>query len=58
MRGGEVMEQLEADALRAGIVQHDYTRQLLAATAGYRRDSASPDGCDRADSPAAPCPTV
>jgi peptide/nickel transport system ATP-binding protein len=44
MRGGEVVEQLEAGALGAGRVQHDYTRRLLVASAGYRRDGAQPDG--------------
>jgi peptide/nickel transport system ATP-binding protein len=44
MRGGEVVEQLDADTLRTGMVRHDYTRQLLVASAGYRRDAQSSAG--------------
>jgi peptide/nickel transport system ATP-binding protein len=40
MRGGEVVEELDADALGAGRVREDYTRRLLIASAGYRRDDA------------------
>jgi peptide/nickel transport system ATP-binding protein len=52
MRGGEVVEALNADALGAGRVQHDYTRQLLIASSGYRRDNARSDGRDAARAPA------
>jgi peptide/nickel transport system ATP-binding protein len=37
MRTGSVVEQLDADALGTGAVRQDYTRQLLIASAGYRR---------------------
>jgi peptide/nickel transport system ATP-binding protein len=42
MRGGEVVEQLDAGTLGSGAVRQDYTRQLLVASAGYRRDVAWP----------------
>jgi peptide/nickel transport system ATP-binding protein len=37
MQRGEVVEQLDIDAVRTHRVQHEYTRRLLAATEGYRR---------------------
>jgi peptide/nickel transport system ATP-binding protein len=37
MRTGRVVEQLNANALSTGTVEQDYTRQLLIASAGYRR---------------------
>jgi peptide/nickel transport system ATP-binding protein len=40
MRGGEVVEELDADALGAGRVREDYTHRLLIASAGYRRGDA------------------
>jgi peptide/nickel transport system ATP-binding protein len=35
MRNGEMMEELTVDQLRAAAPQHPYTRELLAASAGY-----------------------
>ena len=36
MRGGVVVEELTREALRAGRAEHPYTRELLAASEGYR----------------------
>jgi peptide/nickel transport system ATP-binding protein len=40
MRNGEIVEELGIDAVRAQQVRHEYTRSLLLATAGYRRNAA------------------
>jgi peptide/nickel transport system ATP-binding protein len=40
MRGGEVVEQLDADTLVTGAARQEYTRQLLVASVGYRRHAA------------------
>ncbi|MEG0920766.1 MAG: ABC transporter ATP-binding protein [Comamonas sp.] len=37
MQHGQMVESLTTDAVRAGNVQTDYTRHLLAAAEGYRR---------------------
>ena len=39
MRGGEIVEVLTVEALRAGAGQSAYTRELLAASRGFRRDA-------------------
>jgi peptide/nickel transport system ATP-binding protein len=39
MQSGEIVEQLDIDAVRARDVRHEYTRRLLAATDGYVRSS-------------------
>jgi peptide/nickel transport system ATP-binding protein len=41
MRNGEIVEQLDVDAVRSRDVAHEYTRRLLLATEGYTRDSAT-----------------
>ncbi|MGH8782436.1 ABC transporter ATP-binding protein [Paraburkholderia sp.] len=46
MRNGEIVEQLDIDAVRAQRVSHDYTRSLLLATGGYRRAAAQAIGVD------------
>lgn len=38
MRGGEIVERLTAEQLRAGDVHHPYTRGLLDATPAMRGD--------------------
>jgi peptide/nickel transport system ATP-binding protein len=40
MRDGALVEQLTVDAIRAGRVESAYTRGLLRATEGYRRQAA------------------
>jgi peptide/nickel transport system ATP-binding protein len=40
MNGGRIIEEVSADALRAGKPHEAYTRQLLAATRGYDRAAA------------------
>src|SRR5690606_3006944 len=40
MKRGEILEQLSSDELRRGEVRHEYTRDLIAASHGYRRDLA------------------
>ena len=40
MRAGEVVETLTVAALRGGAAREGYTRELLAASRGYRRDGA------------------
>ncbi len=37
MRGGVIVEELSIDDLRAGRAEHPYTRELVAASCGYRR---------------------
>ena len=37
-RSGEIVEQLDIASIRAQQVEHEYTRSLLLATAGYRRE--------------------
>jgi peptide/nickel transport system ATP-binding protein len=39
MRNGEIVEQRDIAAIRAQQVEHEYTRSLLLATTGYRRES-------------------
>ena len=39
MRGGRIEEVLTVDALRSGAGQSAYTRELLAASRGFRRDA-------------------
>jgi peptide/nickel transport system ATP-binding protein len=41
MRNGEIVEHANIEAIRSRNVQHDYTRQMLEATGGYRRSVAS-----------------
>jgi peptide/nickel transport system ATP-binding protein len=48
MRNGEIVEALGIDAVREQRVQHEYTRSLLLATAGYRRNAADAIGVDAA----------
>ncbi|MFC0696721.1 ABC transporter ATP-binding protein [Paraburkholderia humisilvae] len=48
MRDGEIVEELGIEAVRAQQVRHDYTRSLLVATAGYRRNAADAIGVDAA----------
>jgi peptide/nickel transport system ATP-binding protein len=43
MRNGEIVEALGIDAVREQRVQHEYTRSLLLATAGYRRNAIEVD---------------
>jgi peptide/nickel transport system ATP-binding protein len=43
MRNGEIVEQLPIDAVREQRVTHEYTRRLLLATQGYRREEALKD---------------
>ena len=38
MRNGEIVEQRDIASIRAQQVEHEYTRSLLLATAGYRRE--------------------
>jgi peptide/nickel transport system ATP-binding protein len=38
MREGAIVERTSVEALRSGQVTNDYTRTLLRATQGYRRD--------------------
>src|SRR5690606_40453420 len=40
MKRGEIIEQLSSDELRRGAVKHDYTKDLIMASHGYRRDYA------------------
>ncbi len=40
MRAGEVVETLTVEALRGGAAREAYTRELLAASRGFRRDGA------------------
>ncbi|TDV07193.1 ABC transporter ATP-binding protein [Paraburkholderia caballeronis] len=40
MRNGEIVEQAGIDAVRARRVEHEYTRRMLEATDGYRRETA------------------
>ncbi|MTH79851.1 ABC transporter ATP-binding protein [Paracoccus aestuariivivens] len=42
MRGGEVVEQMQAATLRSGDAQTGYARDLLAASSSYRRET-TPD---------------
>ncbi|MGR6468217.1 ABC transporter ATP-binding protein [Rhizobium sp. PAMB 3182] len=42
MRGGEVVEMLDASALESREFQADYTRQLMIASEGFKRDPVSP----------------
>jgi peptide/nickel transport system ATP-binding protein len=37
MRNGEIVEQCDVASIRAQQVEHEYTRSLLLATAGYQR---------------------
>jgi peptide/nickel transport system ATP-binding protein len=37
MSGGRIVEELDAAALRRGEAREPYTRQLIAASRGYRR---------------------
>jgi peptide/nickel transport system ATP-binding protein len=37
MNGGEIVEQLTVDRLRAGEPENPYTRQLLVSSRGYDR---------------------
>ncbi|MDR5756855.1 ABC transporter ATP-binding protein [Caballeronia sp. LZ035] len=37
MRNGEIVEQMDVEAVRARRVEHEYTRRLLSATEGYTR---------------------
>jgi peptide/nickel transport system ATP-binding protein len=46
MRNGAIVEALDIDAVREQRVQHEYTRSLLLATAGYRRNAADSIGVD------------
>jgi peptide/nickel transport system ATP-binding protein len=46
MRNGEIVEQRDIASIRARQVEHEYTRSLLLATAGYRRKSVAVDGAD------------
>jgi peptide/nickel transport system ATP-binding protein len=48
MRNGEIVEELGIEAVRAQQVKHEYTRRLLLATAGYRRNVADVIGVDAA----------
>jgi peptide/nickel transport system ATP-binding protein len=48
MRNGEIVESLGIDAVREQRVQHEYTRSLLLATAGYRRHATDAIGIDAA----------
>ncbi|SAL63055.1 ABC transporter [Caballeronia peredens] len=41
MRNGEIVEQLDVDAVRSRDVAHEYTRRLLLATEGYTRGSGA-----------------
>ena len=41
MTEGRVVEQIDADALRAGRCQHPYTRTLLASSRGWTREGAA-----------------
>jgi peptide/nickel transport system ATP-binding protein len=41
MRNGEIVEYASIEAIRSRNVQHDYTRQMLEATDGYRRTTVS-----------------
>jgi peptide/nickel transport system ATP-binding protein len=43
MRAGGVVERLDASALDTAAIRQDYTRQLLAASAGYRRGGRQTD---------------
>jgi peptide/nickel transport system ATP-binding protein len=43
MRNGEIVEQLPIDAVREQRVTHEYTRRLLLATEGYRREEVLKD---------------
>jgi ABC-type dipeptide/oligopeptide/nickel transport system ATPase subunit len=42
MREGRIVEELAVADLRAGNAQHSYTRELLAASRGYRRAERAP----------------
>jgi peptide/nickel transport system ATP-binding protein len=42
MRDGEIVEQLPIEAVREQNVAHEYTRSLLLATEGYRRNPIDP----------------
>ncbi len=44
MRRGAVVEVLSVEALRRGEARAPYTRELLAASLGYRRIDAAPNG--------------
>ncbi|APR37606.1 ABC transporter ATP-binding protein [Paraburkholderia sp. SOS3] len=48
MRNGEIVEEPGIEAVREQRVQHEYTRSLLLATAGYRRNAADAIGVDAA----------
>jgi peptide/nickel transport system ATP-binding protein len=48
MKSGEIVEELEIDAIRAQQVRHDYTRSLLLASGGYRRSAVDALGVDTA----------
>ena len=39
MRGGQIVEVTTVEALRGGAVESAYTRELLAASRGFRRDA-------------------
>ena len=39
MRGGRIVEVTTVGSLRGGVVQSAYTRELLAASRGFRRDA-------------------
>jgi peptide/nickel transport system ATP-binding protein len=41
MRDGKIVEQLSIEAVREQRVAHEYTRRLLLATQGYRREGAA-----------------
>jgi peptide/nickel transport system ATP-binding protein len=41
MRNGEIVEQLSIDEVREQRVAHEYTRRLLLATQGYRREGSA-----------------
>ena len=41
MRGGRIVEVLTVEALRGGAMRDAYTRELVTASRGFRRDAAS-----------------
>ncbi|SHJ77906.1 ABC transporter ATP-binding protein [Paraburkholderia terricola] len=48
MRNGEIVEERAIEQIRAQQVEHDYTRSLLLATDGYRRQAVEVIGVDAA----------
>jgi peptide/nickel transport system ATP-binding protein len=38
MRNGEIVVQRDIESIRAQLVEHEYTRSLLRATAAYQRE--------------------